>query len=111
MGALASLCSKHVENRENIAKLIVNRMVNRNALAQTPGGAERVLSAVSKMCNGSSANQAAIAKVRRGVGFACWPCPPLSLAAPVYALCPRCGQLWCGELWVASYGVASYGEL
>ena len=62
MGALASLCAKHVENRETIAKLIVNRMANRTQLAQTDNGPERVLSAVSMMCNGSSANQAAIAK-------------------------------------------------
>ena len=41
---------------------IVARMINRSALVATPGGAERVLSAVSKMCNGSSSNQAAIAK-------------------------------------------------
>ena len=62
MGALASLCAKHIENRETIAKLIVNRMANRAQLAQTDNGPERVLSAVSMMCNGSSANQAAIAK-------------------------------------------------
>lgn len=61
-GALASLSSRHYENRELIAKQLVARMSNRGALAQTPGGAERVLSAVSKMCNGSATNQAAIAR-------------------------------------------------
>ena len=61
-GALCSMMIKHTENREAIAKQVVLRMANRNALQSTPGAAERVLSAVSKMCTGSAANQQAIAK-------------------------------------------------
>lgn len=62
IGALAALCSKHVENRETIAKLLVARMNSRMAMLQTPGGATRVLSAVSQLCQSNSANQIAMAK-------------------------------------------------
>ena len=61
-GALSALSAKHNDNRESIAKLIVARLSSRNAMLQTPTAAVRLLSAVSKMCHGSQANQAAIAK-------------------------------------------------
>lgn len=61
-GAIASLCAKHTENRELIAKLIFARLNSRIAMVQTPGGAVRVLSAVAKLCSGSNPNQLAIAK-------------------------------------------------
>ena len=60
--ALTSLCAKHVENRSDVARLVVARMVNRNALLQTPSGAVRLLGGVSTMCSSSSTMQAAIAK-------------------------------------------------
>ena len=62
VGALASLCSKHVDNREVISKLLVVRLNSRIAMVQTPGGAVRLLSSVSKLCNTSVANQIAVAK-------------------------------------------------
>ena len=62
IGALASLCAKHVDNREQIAKLIIVRLSSRIAMVQTPGGAVRVLSSVSKLCNGNVSNQMALAK-------------------------------------------------
>ena len=62
VGALCSLSSKHAENRENIAKLIIGRLGSRIATVQTQNGAVRILSSVSKLCLSSSANQVAIAK-------------------------------------------------
>ena len=62
IGALAALSAKHNDNRETIAKMIVARLTSRIAMVQTAGGAVRVLSSVSKMTNGNSANQMAIAK-------------------------------------------------
>ena len=62
VGALGSLCFKHVENREVIAKLIFARLNSRAAMVTTPGGATRTLSSISKLCSGSNANQLAMAK-------------------------------------------------
>ena len=62
VGALGSLCFKHAENREVIAKLIFARLNSRVAMVQTPGGAVRTLSTISKLCKGSHPNQLAIAK-------------------------------------------------
>ena len=60
-GALSALSAKHNDNRESIAKLIVARLSSRNYATDADGGSS-LLSAVSKMCHGSQANQAAIAK-------------------------------------------------
>ena len=57
-GALASLASKHSENRQAIAKRLVG-LLNGRAVDR----AVRVLSALSSLSNDHSANQLAIAKV------------------------------------------------
>ena len=61
-GALSSMSSKHMENRETICKLIVARLGSKAQMLQTPTGAVRLLKAVARMCHGSNSNQATIAK-------------------------------------------------
>ena len=62
VGALVSLATKHPENREAIAKLLVARLSSRVAMAGA--GAVRVLRAVGMVCDEGAypANQLALAK-------------------------------------------------
>ena len=60
--ALISLSSKHADNREAIAKLLVAKMNSRIAMLQSQGGAVRVLSTVAILAEDATSNQAAMAK-------------------------------------------------
>lgn len=62
VGAIISLCAKHAENREAIAKLILARLTSRVAMVTTQGGGVRVLCAINRLCTNSSSNQLAFAK-------------------------------------------------
>ena len=61
VGALGSLASKHADNRDAIAKLLVGKLSSR--LGQASGtGAVRVLQCISLLCDADGAVQVAIAK-------------------------------------------------
>ena len=60
IAALTSLASKHAENAETIAKMLVARLGSRISTAGV--GAVRVLSAIASFCLDSAHNQLAIAK-------------------------------------------------
>ena len=62
VGALASLASRHPDNREAIAKHIVSRLSSRMAMVGVGDGAVRVLRSISLLCVDSPQTQVAIAK-------------------------------------------------
>ena len=77
-GALCAMCAKHSENRETIAKLIVERLTNRMKLLQGAtgaGGAVRLLTAVATMCRGSNSNQVFIRTGKEGFAVVYLPVP------------------------------------
>ena len=60
-GALAALCSKHMDNRQMIAKRLVGLLGS--SAVKTSDRAERVLSTCSSFSSDSAANQVALAKL------------------------------------------------
>ena len=61
VGALGALASKHADNCEAIARMIVGKLSSRMAMS-SGNGAVRVLLAVAQLCKGCAQNQLAIAK-------------------------------------------------